>query len=242
MNAAVRFENVRKRYGPLEVLRGIDLALRAGRVTAVLGPNGAGKTTLLKILLGLVRPDGGQVYLGARAVGTGASYRRDITYMPQLPHFPSNLSARELVSMLSDLRDFDGQPDTELFERFGLADQMDTPFRSLSGGTRQKVNAALAFRFPAPVRVLDEPTAGLDPVAARIFKARILRERGGGRTVILTSHDLGQVEALADDVVFLLEGRVHYAGPQAGLLEATGEDDLEGAVASLAGEETWVTC
>jgi Cu-processing system ATP-binding protein len=124
-------------------------------------------------------------------------------------------------------------PDEELLDALKLTPELDKPFRALSGGTRQKVNAALAFRFGAPVLVLDEPTAGLDPVAARVLKNKVRRERDRGRTVLLTSHDLGQVASLADDVVFLLEGSVRFAGPLAQLLEHTGHDDLEGAVAEL---------
>lgn len=229
----IRFVGVSKRYGDLDVLRGVDLGFRAGRVSAVLGPNGAGKTTLLKILLGLVRPDEGEVRLRGAPVNGDATYRGELGYMPQLPRFPGNLSARDLAALLDDLRDFAGRPDEDLVEAFGLAADLDKPFRSLSGGTRQKVNAALAFRYGAPVLVLDEPTAGLDPVAARMFKDKVRAERSAGRTVLLTSHDLGQVQAMADDVVFLLEGRVHYAGSLPALLERTGHPDLEGAVAAL---------
>jgi Cu-processing system ATP-binding protein len=229
----VRFAGLRKRYGPLEVLRGVDARFEPGRVSAILGPNGAGKTTLLKCLLGLVRPDEGHVEVGDARVNGEAAYRRDIGYMPQLPRFPGNLSGHDLVALLADLRGFDGVPDEELIERLGLSDELAKPFRNLSGGTRQKVNAALAFRFRAPVLVLDEPTAGLDPVASRTLKEKVRRERDLGRTVLLTSHDLGQVEALADDILFLLDGRVRYRGSLESLLSATGHADLEGAVAEL---------
>jgi Cu-processing system ATP-binding protein len=229
----VRFQGLEKRYGPLEVLRGVDADFRPGRVGAILGPNGAGKTTLLKCLLGLVRPDRGRVEVGSAEVDGDAEYRRAIGYMPQLPRFPGNLSGRELTALLADLRDFDGVPDEELVEALALAGELDKPFRTLSGGTRQKVNAAVAFRFGTPVLVLDEPTAGLDPVAARVLKEKVRRERDRGRTVLLTSHDLGQVETLADDILFLLDGRVRWAGPMQALLAATGEADLEGAVAAL---------
>ncbi len=230
---AVRFRDVHKRYGPLEVLQGVDVRFEPGRVSAILGPNGAGKTTLLRCLLGLVRPDRGAVEVGGVAVGADASYRHDIGYMPQLPHFPGNLSGRELIALLGDLRGFTDTPDVELIEALRLGDELDKPFRTLSGGTRQKVNAALAFRFRAPVLVLDEPTAGLDPVAARILKDKVRRERDLGRTVLLTSHDLGQVESLADDILFLLDGRVRYRGTLDGLLDLTGRGDLEAAVAEL---------
>ena len=229
----VRFEGVEKRYGRLPALRGVDAVFEPGRVTAVLGPNGAGKTTLMKTLLGLVRPDTGRVRVGGHVVDGDAGYRAALGYMPQLPRFPGNLSARELAALMADLRAFRGTPDEELVHAFGLAPDLERPFRTLSGGTRQKVNAALAFRFAPPVLVLDEPTAGLDPVAALVLKAKVQRERERGRTVLLTSHDLGQVEALADDVVFLLDGRVRFAGALDALLATTGHADLESAIASL---------
>ena len=229
----VRIEGIGKRFGPLQVLQDVDVCFRPGRITAVLGPNGAGKTTLLKMILGLVRPDEGAVTLGGVKVNGDAEYRRDIGYMPQLPRFPENLTGRELAAMLDDLRSFQGNADESLVDAFGLRGEMDKPFRTLSGGNRQKLNASLALRYRTGVLVLDEPTSGLDPVAARVLKDRVRAERDRGCTVLLTSHDLGQLQVLADDVVFLLDGVVHFEGEVAELLSATGEEDLEGAIAHL---------
>jgi Cu-processing system ATP-binding protein len=229
----VRLRGIRKSFGVAPVLDDVDVCFRPGRITAVLGPNGAGKTTLLKMILGLVRPDEGTVSLGDVEVNGDAEYRRDIGYMPQLPRFPENLSGRELASMLDDLRDFEGDPDESLLDAFHLRGEMDKPFRTLSGGNRQKVNAALALRYGAGVLILDEPTAGLDPVSARVLKQRVRAERDRGCTVLLTSHDMGQLQSLADDVVFLLDGVVRFEGEVAELLGTTGEDDLEGAIAAL---------
>ncbi len=229
----LRVQGARKRYSALEVLRGVDLEPGAGRVTAVLGPNGAGKTTLLKIILGLVHADEGVVEVAGERIDGDARYRHDVGYMPQLPRFPGNLSAHELIAMLDDLRGFTGEPDEELIDAFELRTQLEKPFRTLSGGTRQKVNAALAFRYGASLLILDEPTASLDPVAARNLKDKVRRERDRGRTVLLTSHDLGQVQALSDDVVFLLEGSVRFRGTLLRLLTVTGHADLEGAIATL---------
>lgn len=236
LSAPIRVEGVVKRYGEREVLRGVDAVFRPGRITALLGPNGAGKTTLLKMLLGLVRPDRGRVRLGDTDVRSSPEVRRTIGYMPQLPRFPENLSGRELAGMLDDVRGFGGPTDDRLLEAFGLGDEWDKPFRALSGGNRQKLNAALAFRYRPEVLVLDEPTAGLDPVAARLLKERVAQSRREGRTVVVTSHDLLQMQALADDVIFLLDGRVRFAGPVSALLRRTRQDDLEGAIAALLSE------
>lgn len=229
----VRATGVGKRFGPLQVLRDVDVCFRPGRITAVLGPNGAGKSTLLKMILGLVRPDQGAVTLDDVQVNGDAEYRRDIGYMPQLPRFPENLTGWELAAMLDDVRGFDGAADESLVDAFGLRDEMDKPFRNLSGGNRQKLNASLALRYGARVLVLDEPTAGLDPVAARVLKDRVRSERDRGCTVLLTSHELGQLQSLADDVIVLLDGVVRFEGAVSALLSTMEESDLEGAIARL---------
>jgi Cu-processing system ATP-binding protein len=222
-----------KRYGRVPVLRGIDLAVRAGRVTALLGPNGAGKSTLIRLLLGLARPDEGTVTVAGTPVGDDPAYRAAIGYMPQHPHFPENLSGREVVRLLRELRGHAIPEDDELFEAFALGPELDKPVRVLSGGTRQKLNAALAFMFRPRILLLDEPTAGLDPVASGVLKARIGRVREGGVSVLLVSHLLSEVEDLADDVLLLLEGRVEFQGSLRRLRELTGEPRLEQAVATL---------
>src|SRR5215208_5428791 len=114
-----------KRYGRLDVLRGVDLQVRAGKVTAVVGPNGAGKTTLIKTVLGLARPDGGRVLFDGERVGDDPAYRSRIGYMPQIARFPENLTAAELLAMLRDLRGTPQRVDEELVERFQLAAHLD---------------------------------------------------------------------------------------------------------------------
>jgi Cu-processing system ATP-binding protein len=222
-----------KRFGRLEVLRGVDFALHAGRVTAILGPNAAGKSTVIKVLLGLVRADGGSIAVHGEAVGRDPAYRAKIGYMPQQARFPENLTGREVVRLLRNLRGDAVPEDDELFEAFGLARELDKPVRTLSGGTRQKLNAAVAFMFRPSLLILDEPTAGLDPIASGVLKARILRARDEGATVLLTSHVLSELEELVDDVIFLLEGRVEFQGSLRRLKETTGEPRLERAIARL---------
>ena len=232
-----------KRFGPTPVLNGVTLAIRPGRVTALVGPNGAGKTTLIKSVLGLVRPDGGEIRLGdvpVAAVGRDAdAYRARIGYMPQIARFPENLSARELLALVATVRRQTGAADAllddELLERFALAAHLDKPLRTLSGGTRQKVNAVLAFRFRPELLILDEPTAGLDPASSAILKDKVMAERAAGRTFILTSHVMSELEELADDVAFLVEGRVAFAGAIETLLAATRQTRLERAIAQLMG-------
>jgi Cu-processing system ATP-binding protein len=232
----VSVHGLTKRFGAQTVLEGVGVDFVPGAVTALLGPNGAGKTTLLKILLGLVRPSSGSVLVDGRELDRLGHARRGIGYMPQLPHFPPHMSARELADMLDDLRGFAGEPDEELVDGLGLRNDFDRPFRELSGGTRQKVNAALAFRYRAPVLVLDEPTAGLDPAASLALKEKIRGCRAEGRTIVVTSHNLGDLDAMADAVVFLLEGRVRFDGTLRALFDLTGRDTLEKAIASITSE------
>ncbi len=206
---------------------------RSGAVTALLGPNGAGKTTLLKCVLGLVRPSEGDVLVEGEPIDPDGSYRHGIGYMPQLPNFPPHMTGLELARMLDDLRDFRGRPDEELIEALDLRAELGEPFRTLSGGTRQKVNAALAFRYRAPILILDEPTAGLDPVASLALKAGVRACRTEGRTVVVTSHNLGDLQTIADHVVFLHEGRVRYDGSLGDLLATTRRSTLQEAIADL---------
>jgi Cu-processing system ATP-binding protein len=229
----IRVNGLTKRFGRLQVLDGLDLEIPAGRVTAILGPNGAGKTTLIKSMLGLVRPDGGEIRVGETRVNGDGAYRAAIGYMPQIPRYPENLTVREILHMIKDLRGRFDDLDEELVEVFELRSQFEKPFKALSGGNRQRVSAALAFLFRPEILFLDEPTAGLDPIASSTLKDKILRERRAGRTVVLTSHVMSEVEELADSVVYVLEGRVYFEESVAGLIAKTGEANLERAMARM---------
>ncbi len=234
----VEVTGLRKRFGRREVLRGLDLTIAPGRITAIVGPNAAGKTTLIKTILGLVRrrPGDGSIRLDGAELNGDAGYRERIGYMPQAASFPAQLTGREILDLVVGLRRSAGPPvrlDYELVERFRLEELLDQPVRIQSGGTRQKLNAAVAFLFRPSLLILDEPTAGLDPVATGILKDKLLRSPAAGTTVVLTSHLMGEVEELAQDLVFLLDGRVTYQGPVQGLLERTSESRLERAIARL---------
>ena len=228
----IEVRGVRKRFGALQVLDGVDLTMRPGRVTAVVGPNGAGKTTLIKCVLGLANPDAGSIVVDGTPASADGRYRSAIGYMPQIARFPENLSAADLFDMMRDLRGAAAR-DEELIESLALRDHLDKPLRVLSGGTRQKVNAALAFLFAPSVLILDEPTSGLDPVSSGIVKDKILAERGRGRTCVLTSHVMSELEALADDIAFLVDGRIAFSGAVNLLKRMTRQLSLERAIAQV---------
>lgn len=222
-----------KSFGKTPVLRGIDLSIARGAVTAIIGPNGAGKTTLNKSLLGLVKPDQGTMHFDGVDMQTNNSYRARIGYMPQAARFPESFVARDVLRLLSDLRGDVSTRDDELLVSLDVIQTLDTPVRALSGGQRQRLNAAAAFLFAPELLLLDEPTAGLDPVASGILKDKIRAVRSAGRAVVITSHILSELQELADIIVFLHEGRVEWHGQLQDLLRDTDAPTLERAIASL---------
>jgi len=231
-------DSLTKRFGTLPVLQHVSVAIARGRVTAILGPNGAGKTTLIKTILGLTRPESGNIELDGVPLGDDPNARAAIGYMPQIARFPENLTGAELMEMLVDLRGPGATLDRDLVDQFRLAGELTKPLRTLSGGTRQKVNAVLAFLFTPTLLILDEPTAGLDPIASGVLKDKIRDERGRGRTFVLTSHVMSELEELADDIVLLLDGSVRFAGSLRDLTTRTKQISLERAVAQLMREST----
>jgi len=229
----IEISKLTKRFGDHEVLRGVDLTVDRGRVMGIVGPNGAGKTTLIKTLLGLCQPTSGDILLDGRTILGQEAYRAHIGYMPQIAHFPENLTAAELFDMVRDLRGTPGVLDASLLRGFALESQLDKPLRVLSSGTRQKVNACLALLFQPSLLVLDEPTAGLDPLSSAILKDRLLSLRGDGVTVLVASHIMSELEELCDDVAFLLDGVTRFAGPIGELTSTTRQANLERAIAAL---------
>ena len=215
------------------MLQGVDATIATGRVTGIVGPNAAGKTTLIKSILGLTHCDSGRVIVDGTRVNGDESYRRNIGYMPQIARFPSNMTGRELLDMLRSLRSDARSIDDSLIAEFGIETELDKKLNDLSGGTKQKINAVAAFLFTPALLILDEPTAGLDPRSSSILKDRILTERAKGRTFIITSHIMTELEQIADDVIFLSDGQVRFSGSLDDIKTLTRQKNLERAIAEL---------
>lgn len=228
----IALDGLRKAFGARPVLDGISLALEPGRIAALCGPNGSGKTTLIKCILGLARPDAGRLLIDGVPFDADGRYRARIGYAPQAPHFPANLAVGEVFAMLRALRPGE-VVDESLLDAFSLRAEWATPVGTLSGGWRQKVSLAAAWLFTPSILVLDEPTAGLDPIAAGLLKNALRHARAAGRTVLITSHILSELEEFADDVAFISDGRLRFAGPVPALLAETGARRLEPAIAAL---------
>lgn len=228
----IRAHHIKKTFGKLLVLDDISLEINQGGIVAILGPNGSGKTTFLKILLGMVIPDGGAMYYQNQNIAESHLYRKCIGYLPQIARFPDNLTVSEIISMIADVRNEPSDPE-RLIQLFGVEKFLDKKLGNLSGGTRQKVNIVLTFMFDTPVIVLDEPTAGLDPVSLIKLKGLIDQEKAKGKIILITSHIMSLVEELADQVVFLLEGNIYFQGTITDLKSKTATEDLEHAIATI---------
>jgi Cu-processing system ATP-binding protein len=224
--------DLHKAYRKTEVLKGVDLELRPGAITAILGPNGSGKTTLIKCILGMVIAQKGEILAEGVSVGNDWHYRKDIGYLPQIARFPENLKVKELIKMVRDIRGQKAEFES-LAATFSLEPYMNKPLRNLSGGTRQKVNILLAFMFDTNYYILDEPTAGLDPLALIHFKELLLKEKNRGKAILMTTHIVHLVEELANEVVFLLEGQVYFRGGVNELKEKYNGGNLEHAIANI---------
>ena len=227
----IQIVNLQKRFKKLQALQAINVTFQKGQVVSLIGPNGSGKTTLIKSILGLVKPDSGTISFSGIPVDKDISYRKNIGYMPQIGRYPDNMTIGQLFAMVKELRKDAVALDEDLFRSFKLETMLTKPMKGLSGGTRQKVSAALAFLFAPDVLILDEPTAGLDPLSSEILKEKILSEKNKGKLILITSHILNDLEELTTDVLYLQDGQVVFYKSLENLLQLTGEEKLSKAIA-----------
>ncbi len=230
----IRVEHIFKRFRKLQVLNDISVELQKGQVVALIGPNGSGKTTLIKSILGMVRPDKGEIFFDDKPVRADYRYREEIGYMPQIGRYPDNMKIGQLFRMIRNFRGVDeSELDTELWDIFKMNDIREKPMRTLSGGTRQKVSAALAFLFDPQVLILDEPTAGLDPLSSEQLKEKITREKNKQKLILISSHILSDLDELTTHVMYLQEGQLQFLHDMQSLRDQTGETKLEKAIARI---------
>jgi len=211
-NPAVSVSGLVKTFGRTRALDGLDLTVATGEVHGFLGPNGAGKTTTIRILLGLLRADAGQVrLLGGDPWGDAVALHRRLAYVPGEVNLWPKLSGGEVIDLLARLRgDLDQGRRDELLERFEL--DATKKARTYSKGNRQKVALVAALASRAELLILDEPTSGLDPLMESVFQQCIRELTAQGRTVLLSSHILAEVEALCDRVTIIRSGRAVRSG------------------------------
>lgn len=226
--------NVTKQFGKMKALDNVSVKCNKGECIALIGPNGSGKTTFIKCVLGMVVCDSGFITFNDKNIRHDWKYRENIGYMPQIGRYPDNMTIGQILDMMKDIRrKTGGIIDEDLVNQFGLNALLGKRMRTLSGGTRQKVSASLAFLFNPDVLILDEPTAGLDPVASEILKEKIIKEKSKGKLILVTSHILSELDDLVTQVIYMQEGKLCFHKNINDLREDTGEQKLSKAIASI---------
>ena len=205
----IEIKNLTKKFNKFTALNQVNIRFNDGHSVALIGPNGCGKTTLIKCILGLNVVEDGDILVNNESVKEHYLYRKNIGYMPQIGRYPENMTIAQTIQMIKDTRKVsENELDTELLEAFELESIFDKKMRTLSGGTTQKVSAVLAFLFNPKIIILDEPTAGLDPLASEILKNKIIKEKNKGKLIIITSHLLSELDDIVSEIVFMNEGKV----------------------------------
>lgn len=230
----ITVQNISKRFGKLDVLNSVTLDLKGGECIALIGPNGSGKTTLIKTVLGMVTPDFGEVLFKGMSVTNEWAYRKYIGYMPQIGRYPENMTIGQVLEMMQDIRGVsNSEVDRELYDTFELGRILDKRMGTLSGGTRQKVSACLAFMFKPDAYILDEPTAGLDPLSTEVLKHKISSEISKNKLIIISSHVLSELDDLISEVIYMHDGKPLFHQSFAALKTETGTDKLRQAIGKI---------
>ena len=228
----LQIRNLHKSFGRNQVLKGISVDFQDPGIYTVLGPNSSGKSTFIKSILGIVIPDEGEILFEKRSAIGQWDYRHKIGYLPQIARFPENLKVDEFFYLIKDIRGTHSS-ERNLVHLLGLKPFLNERLGNLSGGTRQKINIVQALMHDSPVLILDEPTAGLDPISLIHFKDLLSELKKQGKLILMTTHIMSLVEELADELVFLFEGKVHFQGDPENMKEIYGASDLERAIANM---------
>jgi len=229
----ITLKNISKQFGKLKVLDNVSTSCDTSECIALIGPNGSGKTTLIKSILGMVIPDSGTITFNGKDIADNFQYRDEIGYMPQIGRYPDNMTIGQVLGMMKDIRGKSGKLDEDLIKAFSINNLLNKRMRTLSGGTIQKVSAALAFLFNPSVLILDEPTAGLDPVASELFKEKIISEKDKGKLVLITSHILSDLDDLVTRIIYMQDGKLVFHKSMEELRRDTGEERLVKSIAQV---------
>lgn len=226
----IKIRKLKKSFGKLEVLKSIDLDLSQSECIGLIGPNGCGKTTLFKSILNMVIPTQGEILVNNKSIYGNDNYRENIGFMPQIGRYPENMSIGQVLGTLKSLRPQTKNFDMDLFNQYEIPRLLNKKMGTLSGGTRQKISAVLAFMFNPAILMLDEPTAGLDPLSAEILKDKIQLEKNKGKLILITSHLLSELDDMVSEVIFMQEGNVTFHKKYATLMLETKERTLAKAI------------
>jgi ABC-2 type transport system ATP-binding protein len=234
---ALAVSGLAKRYGSIEALKGVDLAVEQGELVGLLGPNGAGKSTLVKIACGLIRQTRGQAQICSAPAGSAAARAR-IGYLAELFRFPGWYTADEVLELHQRLAGSGGGAEERrrLLELVALSDARDRRVEDMSKGMQQRLGVAQALVGEPPLLLLDEPTSALDPVGRRTVRVLLEELRSRGIAVLLNSHLLSEIELVCDRVASLLDGEVVAAGTPAELASPRGvEVETDEGMRTIAG-------
>ncbi|MCZ2338342.1 MAG: ABC transporter ATP-binding protein [Chitinophagales bacterium] len=229
----IKVENITKQFGKFKALDDVSVHMNQGECIALIGPNGCGKTTLIKSILGMVLPQEGVILFDGKSIKNDDIYRNQIGYMPQIGRYPVNMTIGQVITMIQSIRNQQGELDFDLYNRFELDKMLEKRMGTLSGGTTQKVSATLAFMFHSKVLILDEPTAGLDPIASEILKEKIIEAKNKGVLILITSHLLSELEDLASQIIFMQEGKLILHKNVGELKESTGQPTIAKSILHL---------
>ena len=224
----IRYTGFSKRFGRVVAADAITLTVARGETLGLIGPNGSGKTTTLKALVGLVRPTAGRVTVdGVDAATSGREVRGLVGYLPQRLALPDGVTACDALRLCARLRGTRPDEIERLLDRVDLASAAHRVVDGFSGGMRQRLGLAAALLGGPPVLALDEPSAALDPTGALLVRDLVTEARARGATILLSSHDLGEVAVLADRIAVFVGGRVEVIGSLPELMAGVGARSLE---------------
>lgn len=208
-NTIIKLENVVKRYGKKEALKGINLDIPKGKIVGLLGPNGSGKSTMIKLLNGLLQPDEGNIEIAG--MKPSIETKKIVSYLPERTYLSEWMKMKDLLKFFSDFyEDFDLEKAGEMIEALNI--NIDEKIKDMSKGTKEKVQLILVMSRNADVYILDEPIGGVDPAARSFIMRTILQNFSEESTLIIATHLISEIENICDEIIFLSYGEIKLQG------------------------------